>query len=63
MKKLLVHTKGRPRPTLAQLTPASFSLSTSATCETRLAGGKMHTLHEGHVYPAGAVVAGIRRAY
>lgn len=51
-------TNGRPSPVRAQLTPASFSRNTSATGDTRLLAGKSPTLHDGHVYPAGAVVGG-----
>lgn len=54
-------TKGNPKPALAQLTPASFSLSTSATGDTRFEGGKTGDAQEGHWYPAGAVVRGNAR--
>lgn len=51
-------TNGNPSPALAQFTPANFSLRTSATGLTRLVGGNRAHLHEGQVYPAGAVVGG-----
>lgn len=54
----MIITSGKPRPALAQLTPASFSLSTSATGLIRLWGGNNGCRHDGHVYPAGAVVGG-----
>lgn len=41
-------TKGRPRPALAQLTPASFSLRTSATGDTKFGGGNTGVAHDGH---------------
>lgn len=53
-----LRTKGNPNPALAQFTPANFSRSTSATGLTKFAGGNNAALHEGHVYPAGAVVEG-----
>lgn len=56
-------TNGKPKPALAQFTPANFSLNTSATGETNFESGKMRSLHVGHVYPAGAVVAGNSLAY
>uniref|UniRef100_A0A2H1WRU1 SFRICE_009193 n=1 Tax=Spodoptera frugiperda TaxID=7108 RepID=A0A2H1WRU1_SPOFR len=39
---------GRPKPALAQLTPANFSLSSSATGETRLDGGNTGVAQDGH---------------
>lgn len=59
----MINTNGKPRPARAQLTVANFSLRTSATGETNFGGGKIHTLHVGQVYPAGAVVAGRSLAY
>lgn len=58
-----IDTNGKPRPARAQLTVANFSLRTSATGDTSLGCGKMHTRHVGQVYPAGAVVAGRSLAY
>lgn len=50
--------RGRPSPALAQLTLESICLSISATGDAMLLGGKIPDLHVGHVYPAGAVLAG-----
>lgn len=47
-KLCIVPTKGRPRPALAQLTPASFSRSSSATGDTKLGGGNTGVAQEGH---------------
>lgn len=58
MKWCGVLTKGIPSPALAQLTPASFSLRTSATGLIKFEGGNKGLLHEGQVYPLGAVVGG-----
>lgn len=57
-RKINELTNGRPSPVRAQLTPANFSRNTSATGDTRLIEGKSPTLHDGHLYPAGAVVGG-----
>lgn len=43
---------------LPQDTPASQTRNASATGETKLFGGKMHVLHDGHALPEGAVFDG-----
>merc|ERR1712203_745389 len=55
--------RGKPRPALAQLTSDKRPLKASATGETKLSRGKIHSLQIGHVYPAGAVSFGNDRAY
>lgn len=56
--KVIQLTRGSPSPALAQLTPANFSRKTSATGLTKLLAGNKQVLHDGQVYPAGAVVGG-----
>ena len=60
---LKIFTRGNPRPALAQLTLDNISLSPSATGEAMLDGGNIPALQVGHVYPAGAVLAGNFWAY
>ena len=58
-----VLTSGRPSPALAQLTWARSCFRQSATGDTTLFAGNTGPLHTGHVYPAGAVLAGSCLAY
>lgn len=56
-------TNGKPSPALAQLTCCNRTRTASATGDTMFDWGKIQALHDGQVYPAGAVCAGNLRAY
>lgn len=49
MRLYKIFTSGKPRPARAQLTPANFSLRTSATGDTNFGCGKMQVLQNGQV--------------